>query len=72
VRFKPTTTLSYLKEQLLKSEDNNVESVEFYTISGSKIPLCETVKDLKNYPIQCQINKNRIFAINFSYESNIS
>lgn len=68
VRYKPETPLSYFKEQLMNSETNQVKSVQFYTITGAIIPLCETVADLNDYPILCQINDKRVYAINFSHE----
>ena len=71
IRFKQDTTLDYFKEQLLKSEDGYVQSVDFYTITGAQIPLCETVSDLNDYPILCQVNEKRIFALNFSQETSI-
>ena len=35
------------------------------------MPLCEKVADLNDYPIITQINKNRVFALNFSNEFEI-
>jgi len=53
IRFKPETNLHYFKDQILKSEGNDIKSVDFYTITGSIIPLCETVSDLNDFPILC-------------------
>lgn len=71
VRFKPETPLSYFKETLLNSADNAIHTVDFYTITGASIPLCETVADVNDYPILCQINSTRTFALNFSLETQI-
>lgn len=63
--------MDYIREQLIKSDDGYVNSVDFYTVTGSKIPLCETVSDLNDFPILCQVNEKRIFAFNFSHETTI-
>jgi hypothetical protein len=51
--------------------DSGAKTVDFFTITGYKIPLCEKVSDLNDFPILCQINQSRIFAINFSHETSI-
>lgn len=68
VQFTPETDLTHFSEQLKASEGNDVRQVEFYTITGARVPLCEKVQDLNDYPILLQINKKRIFALNFSEE----
>ena len=68
IRFKTDTPLSYFKDQLMNSTGNKVTDVEFFTIAGAKIPLCEQVVDLNDFPVLLQVNKTRIFAMNFSQE----
>ena len=51
IRFKKDTKLQYFHEQLTSSENNKVQDAEFYTVTGSRIPLSETISDLQEYPI---------------------
>jgi len=53
IRFKLDSTLSYLSEALQKSEGNSVEKVNFYSIAGARLPLCERIQDLTDMPIFC-------------------
>jgi len=71
IRFNSETNLDYFREQLLAAKENKIETVEFFTITGSRIPLSEKVQDLNDYPVILQINKNRVFALNFSHEFEI-
>lgn len=71
VRFNSETNLGYFKEQLLGATENKIETVEFFTITGSRIPLSEKVQDLNDFPVILQINKNRVFSLNFSQEFEI-
>ena len=41
VEFQPSTDLTHFSEKLLASEGNDVRTVEFFTITGARIPLCE-------------------------------
>jgi len=43
IRFKLDSTLSYLSETIQTSEGNAVEKVNFFSISGAKLPLCERI-----------------------------
>lgn len=53
VRYKEDSTLGMFSRALLQSEGNNVQKVEFYTITGQHVPLSEKVKDLNDFPIVC-------------------
>jgi hypothetical protein len=37
----------------MHAEDGYVKEVDFYTITGLKIPLCESVSDLNDFPVLC-------------------
>jgi len=60
-----------LMDSMITSVCGSVDKVDFYTITGAMIPLCETVADVNDYPILCQINGSHIYALNFSYETKI-
>lgn len=66
IDFNKDTQLSLFKDILLQSEGNSVKNVQFYTVTGSRLPLSEQVNDLKEYPILLQINNDKTFALNFS------
>ena len=66
IDFNKDTKLSLFKDQLMQSEGNSVKNVQFYTVTGSRLPLSEQVNDLKEYPILLQINNDKTFALNFS------
>ena len=51
IRFKKDTDLAHFHEKLEASSDNKVTNVQFYTITGSRIPLSERVSDLREYPV---------------------
>jgi hypothetical protein len=64
--FTKDTQLTYLRDQLLSC---GATQVDFFTMNGANIPLCERVADLRSYPILLQIDGGtRIFALNFSQE----
>jgi hypothetical protein len=48
LKFNKDTPLTYFKETLVAS---GASQVQFFTINGAQIPLCERVKDLSSYPI---------------------
>ena len=50
----------------MQSEGNSVKNVQFYTVTGSRLPLSEQVNDLREYPIILQVNDDKSFALNFS------
>ena len=66
IDFNKDTQLSLFKDILLQSEGNSVKNVQFYTVTGYRLPLSEQVNDLKEYPILLQINNDKTFALNFS------
>ena len=66
IDFNKDTQLSLFKDILLQSEGNSVKNVQFYSVTGSRLPLSEQVNDLKEYPILLQINNDKTFALNFS------
>ena len=66
INFNKDTQLSLFKDALMKSEGNSVSNVQFYSITGSRLPLSEQVTDLKEYPVLLQINNDKTFALNFS------
>ena len=66
LKFTKDTPLSYFKDTLLAS---GATTVQFFSINGACIPLCEKVKDLSSYPILLQTDGGaRVFALNFSSE----
>ena len=64
------TTLSHFHDVLLGS--SGVENVNFFSISGSVLPLCEKIGNQREYPVLLQVNNDRLFAINFSQEYQIA
>ena len=62
------TSLRTISDALLSSAENNIEKVQFFTLTGSKLPLSEIVKNHRSYPILVQINDDRVFALNFTEE----
>ena len=70
LKFTKDTPLTYFKDTLVAS---GASKVQFFTINGAQIPLCERVQDLSSYPILLQIDGGaRIFALNFSQEFRIA
>ena len=55
----------------MASEGNNIEKVQFFSLTGSKLPLCEIVGHHRSYPVLVQINDDRVFALNFTEEMQI-
>ena len=41
-------------------------------MSGSELPLCEQVRDQREYPVLIQIDGSKTFAVNFSQEFSIT
>ena len=68
IRFKKDTNLSLFHDKLVESSNNNVTNVQFFTITGSRIPLSERVSDLREYPVLLQVNNDKVFALNFTDE----
>ena len=56
IRFTPQTTLDYFKSKIMSSEGNEIDKVDFFTITGARLPLTEKVEDLNDFPIICQVN----------------
>ena len=65
------TPLRTISDTLIASEGNNIEKVQFFALTGSKLPLCETVGSHRSYPVLVQINDDRVFALNFTEEMQI-
>ena len=65
-------TLKQFQSHIQKNVGDEAASIEFYSITGAKLPLSEKVQDLREFPIICQVNKNRLYAVNFSDEIEIS
>jgi hypothetical protein len=56
----------------MASEGNNINSLYFESIAGSRLPLCEKIGNQCNYPVLLRINDSRTFALNFSKQYKIS
>jgi hypothetical protein len=39
--------------------------VKFFNQTGTRLPLCEQIENLKRYPVLMLINDSRLFALNF-------
>ena len=68
INYRMSTTLKQFQTSISKGVEVEEPDVKFFSISGARIPLCEKVEDLLEFPILCQVNKNRVFAINFCEE----
>lgn len=64
--------MQHIRDELLNCPDGTIKDVKFFTVTGAVIPLCETVADLNDFPVLCQVNSSHVFAINFSLETMIS
>ena len=51
IDFEKDTPLSYLKEQIVQNRKGEIKNVQFYTITGSRLPLSELVNDLRQFPV---------------------
>lgn len=72
INYKMNTTLKQFHASILKTLGDNDHSVQFYSINGAKLPLSEQVQDLREFPILCQVDNNRVYAINFCDELTIN
>jgi hypothetical protein len=45
--------MEHIKQELLSCPDGTIKDVNFYTVTGAIIPLCETVTDLNDFPVLC-------------------
>jgi len=71
IPFTSDTTLQALHDGLMAPAENGVKKVQFYSLTGSRLPLCERVGDQRTFPVLLQINDERIFALNFSTQYKI-
>ena len=72
INVSQDTPMEHIKQELLSCPDGTIKDVNFYTVTGAIIPLCETVTDWNDFPVLCQINGTHMYAINFSFETQIS
>ena len=72
IPYSLDTTLKTINDALYASKNDDINKVQFFTLTGSRLPLCEKIANLRQYPVLLQINDDRIFAINFSQEYAIS
>ena len=63
--------MAEFKNQLMAAQNESINKVQFFTITGAKVPLCETVEDLNDYPVFCCVNNTHVYALNFSRETSI-
>lgn len=67
--FTRETELKTIRDKLLAS---GAKAVDFFTMKGAILPVCERVGDLQNFPILMQVDGGaRTFALNFSQEFQI-
>ena len=71
INFTLESTLSQIRDQMLAVPENGVKEVKFFSLNGSRLPLSEKVANQREYPVLCQIDGERTYALNFSQEYQI-
>lgn len=51
IPFTPDTTLQDLTNHLVKNAMLEQNQVQFFSIGGSKLPMCEKIKNNSEYPV---------------------
>ena len=49
--FTSDSTLQELHDTISASTINDVQSVQFYTLNGHRLPLCERIGDQRTFPV---------------------
>lgn len=51
IPYSLDTTLKVISDALFASKDDGVTNVQFFSLTGSRLPQCEKIANLRQYPV---------------------